>query len=243
MTLSRFSGLGRRSALTAIALLSSSLVACQSAPPTSQAQEEPSGTASPAAMSHAGHGSQSKGAMEHSMSMDLGPADAEYDLRYIDAMVLHHQGAIDMAQEAKAKSKRAEIQQLADAIIAAQNQEIQQLQEWRKAWYPDAAATPVAYSAEMGHTMAMTPEQAAAMTMSSDLGGAGEEVDLAFIDGMIPHHEGALVMAEDALQKSSRPEIKALSEEIIEAQRQEIEQMQAWRQDWYPSERSAAQAQ
>ncbi len=235
MTLSRFSGLGRRSALTAIALLGSSLVACQSAPPTSQAQES-TGTASPAAMNHAGHGSQSEGGMEHSMSMNLGPADAEYDLRYIDAMVLHHQGAIDMAQEAKAKSNRAEIQELADEIIAAQNQEIQQLQEWRKAWYPDAAETPVAYSAEMGHTMAMTPEQAAAMTMSSDLGATGDEVDLAFIDGMIPHHEGALVMAEDALQKSSRPEIKALSEEIIEAQRQEIEQMQAWRQDWYPSE-------
>lgn len=234
MTLSRFSWLGRRSTLAAIALLSSSLVACNSAPPSSQAQESGS-EASPAAMTHTGHGNPNDGGMEHSMSMNLGPADAEYDLRYIDAMVLHHQGAIDMAQEAKAKSERPEIQQLADAIIEAQNQEIQQLKEWREAWYPDAAETPVAYSPEMGHTMAMSPDQAAAMTMGSNLGAAGDEIDLAFIDGMIPHHEGALVMAEDALQKSSRPEIKALSEEIIAAQRTEIEQMQAWRQAWYPS--------
>ncbi|CAD5963699.1 hypothetical protein NO108_03706 [Planktothrix rubescens] len=34
----------------------------------------------------------------HSMMMDLGPADAEYDLRFIDGMIPHHQGAIKMAE-------------------------------------------------------------------------------------------------------------------------------------------------
>ena len=34
------------------------------------------------------------GGMNHNMSMDLGPADADYDLRFIDGMTVHHQGAV-----------------------------------------------------------------------------------------------------------------------------------------------------
>jgi len=31
---------------------------------------------------------------DHAMTMDLGPKDAEFDLRFIDGMILHHQGAM-----------------------------------------------------------------------------------------------------------------------------------------------------
>ena len=45
------------------------------------------------------------GMMNHgsSMEMDLGPADANYDLRFVDAMRMHHQGAIEMAKAAQHK--------------------------------------------------------------------------------------------------------------------------------------------
>jgi uncharacterized protein (DUF305 family) len=43
------------------------------------------------------------------MNMDLGPKDANFDLRFIDGMTPHHEGAIAMAQEALQKSKRPEI--------------------------------------------------------------------------------------------------------------------------------------
>ncbi|GAX38520.1 DUF305 domain-containing protein [Nodularia sp. NIES-3585] len=169
--------------------------------------------------------------MDH--AMDLGPADASYDLRFIDGMIVHHQGAVDMAQEAQEKSQRPELKQLADEIITAQNQEIAQMQQWRSTWYPNAGDTPMAYHAEMGHMMEMTPEQKQAMMMSMDLGAADAEFDLRFINGMIPHHEGAVVMAQDALQKSQRPEMKELAQEIIKAQETEINQMKQWRQAWY----------
>lgn len=171
------------------------------------------------------------GGIDH--AMDLGPADANYDLRFIDGMILHHQGAIDMAEEALEKSQRPEIKQLAEEIIQAQNQEIAQMQSWRTAWYPDAGEQPMAYHAEMGHMMPMTAEQKQAMKMSMDLGAADEEFDLRFINGMIPHHEGAVVMAQDALEKSQRPEIRNLSQEIIQAQESEINQMKQWRQAWF----------
>ncbi|TVP62046.1 MAG: DUF305 domain-containing protein [Nodularia sp. (in: Bacteria)] len=177
------------------------------------------------------HQHQHHGGMDH--AMDLGPADASYDLRFIDGMIVHHQGAVVMAQDALENSQRPEIKQLAEEIITAQNQEIAQMQQWRSAWYPNAGDTPMAYHAEMGHMMEMTPEQKQAMMMSMDLGAADAEFDLRFINGMIPHHEGAVVMAQDALQKSQRPEMKELAEEIIQTQETEINQMKQWRQAWY----------
>ncbi|WP_414563993.1 MULTISPECIES: DUF305 domain-containing protein [unclassified Anabaena] len=177
------------------------------------------------------HQNMHHGGVNH--AMDLGPTDASYDLRFIDGMIMHHEGAVVMAKEVQEKSQRPEMKQLAEEIITAQNQEIAQMREWRTAWYPNAGDKPLAYHAEMGHMMEMTPEQMQAMMMSMDLGAADEEFDLRFIDAMIPHHEGAVVMAQDTLEKSQRPEIKNLAQEIIKAQETEINQMKQWRQAWY----------
>ena len=82
------------------------------------------------------------------MAINLGPADADYDLRFIDGMTPHHQGAVLMAKEVQQKSKRPEMKQLADNIIKAQNQEIEQMKQWRKNWYPQAGNQPMAYDAK-----------------------------------------------------------------------------------------------
>ncbi|MHC5933112.1 DUF305 domain-containing protein [Nostoc sp.] len=171
--------------------------------------------------------------MNHSMGMDLGPADANFDLRFLDAMIPHHQGAVEMAKEAQQKSKRPEIKKLADNIIKSQNQEITQMKRWRQAWYPKAGNKPMAYDSQMGQMMEMSSDQMKTMMMSQNLGAADAEFDLRFINAMIPHHEGAVTMAKDVLSKSKRPEIKQLAQEIIKAQNTEIKQMQQWRKTWY----------
>jgi len=125
------------------------------------------------------------------------------------------------------------MKQLAEAVIAAQQGEIDKMQQWRQAWYPNASAELVMYDAQMGHTMVMTPEMQAAMMMSSDLGKADAEFDQRFINAMIPHHEGALVMAEQVLEKSERPELREVAQAILATQQAEIDQMQQWRQAWY----------
>lgn len=89
------------------------------------------------------------------------------------------------------------------------------------------------YHESMGHTMPMTEEMRQSMMMSGDLGEADAEFDLRFIDAMIPHHEGAVIMAQEALENSDREEVRQLAQAIIDAQQQEIEQMEQWRQDWY----------
>jgi len=57
---------------------------------------------------------------------------------------------------------------------------------------------------------------------------AGNDFDVEFINLMIPHHEGAIVIVKETLQKSQRGEIKTLANEIIKAQEGEIKQMKDW---------------
>jgi uncharacterized protein (DUF305 family) len=222
---------------SSLVALSLGLMACTGA---STSYESPSSDAANSDVA-TGHGASGHGAempmseeMEHDdMHMSLGPEDELFDLRFIDAMIPHHEGAVEMAEEAIEKSDRTEIQTLSQEIITAQEQEIQQLQAWRQAWYPDASETPVMYHEAMGHTMPMSEEMRQAMMMSGDLGEPDDEFDLRFINAMIPHHVGAVEMAQEALEKSDRPEIRELAQAIIDAQEQEIEQMEQWRQEWY----------
>lgn len=170
----------------------------------------------------------------HSVHMDLGPADADYDLRFIDAMIPHHQGAIAMAKEALQKSQRPEIKTLAQNIIKAQNREENELmRKWRAAWYPQASETPMAYDSQQNKMMPMSAEQKNNMMMQMDLGAADADFDLRFMEAMIPHHEGAIAMAKDALNKAQHPEVKQLANDIIASQQAEIDQMKQWRKAWY----------
>jgi uncharacterized protein (DUF305 family) len=79
-------------------------------------------------------------------------------------------------------------------------------------------------------------EQMRGMGMMIDPQSLAKEnpFDEAFIDAMIPHHQSAIYMAQVASEKSKIPEIKELAQNIVSAQKQEIEQMRRWREQWYP---------
>lgn len=66
--------------------------------------------------------------------------------------------------------------------------------------------------------------------------GMRADSDQHFIVMMIPHHEGAVAMADLALSQAQHPELKKLAEAIKTTQTQEIQQMQTWYQQWYGTE-------
>jgi len=149
-----------------------------------------------------------------------------YDLRFIDAMVAHHQGAVDMATPADSNALHPELKELARGIVESQSREIALMTQWRDQWFPGRPKTP--------GIMGMPGMAASMMDVSPDhmrmLRGA--DFDRMFVDMMIPHHEGAIVMAKDALAKSQRPEVKDLAQKILDAQQPEIDLMNRWKTEW-----------
>ena len=155
--------------------------------------------------------------------MNMSP-DTAFDIRFIDSMLPHHQGAVAMAQQALQQAEHPEIKQMAQQIIDAQQAEIKQLQDWRGAWYPNAAATE-GMQMDMGSGMNMM-----------EVPAGDQPFDLRFIDAMIPHHQDAIMMAQEAQAKAEHPEVKQMAQQIIAAQQAEIKQLQDWRTAWYPNQ-------
>jgi len=60
----------------------------------------------------------------------------------------------------------------------------------------------------------------------------GSELDELFINMMVPHHQGAVAMANIALERAEHPEIKDMANAIIASQQAEINQMKSWKQKW-----------
>ncbi len=58
-----------------------------------------------------------------------------FDKEFLAEMIVHHQGAVEMAKAVLTTSKRPELIKLANDIISAQTKEIGMMQEWQKAWF------------------------------------------------------------------------------------------------------------
>lgn len=148
-----------------------------------------------------------------------------YDLQFLDTMIAHHQGAVVMAKPALEKAQHAELKTLAQNIITNQEKEIISMREWREKWY---AGKPLAMNMEMpGMTDSMK-----GMDMKKLGSLTGNAFDLAFIEMMIPHHGGAVLMSKEALEKAEHAEIKTLAQGIIMAQEDEIKSMRDWKEKW-----------
>ena len=60
-----------------------------------------------------------------------------FDQAFIDAMIPHHQSAIEMAKVANQESENARIKELAGNIVSDQKGEIEQMRRWREQWYQE----------------------------------------------------------------------------------------------------------
>lgn len=152
------------------------------------------------------------------------PVAAAYEPQFMEMMIDHHAAAIAMARLCKSRAVRAQLQRVCDAIIDAQSAEIANLQGWLSSWYGRSYSPSVA-----------------AQQAPADLARLrGPAFERRFMEMMIEHHQAAITMANETLQKAEHQELLSLAEAIISAQTSEIEQFQAWLQAWFATTASPA---
>lgn len=130
---------------------------------------------------------------------------------FVEAMIPHHQEAVDTAQEVIERGGvTEEVRNLAENIITSQKNEIAMMREWYEEWY-QTSLPAVSYE-----------------PMMRELGGlAGADLDQVFLEDMIVHHEGAITMAESVTPYIEREEVQQLVTAILTTQTQEIELMKS----------------
>ena len=145
------------------------------------------------------------------------------DTEFAQMMVIHHEGAIEMADAAVDRAATDDVRALAERISAAQGPEIDTMTGWLERWGEDMPHD--ADMGDMGHGgMDMDGmDQEAAMDELRGL--EGEEFDRRFLELMIDHHEGALEMSEEHLGDGQNPAALELAVQIVAAQEAEIAEM------------------
>jgi uncharacterized protein (DUF305 family) len=157
---------------------------------------------------------------------EAAPNDA--DVTFTQNMIPHHQQAIEMAQLVDSHTDRPELRKLADSIQSSQRQEITQLQGWLRSW--GKPMTPS--EGHGGHGDTEMPGMMSEADMRRLMAATGTEFDLAFVEMMATHHQGAIAMANTERKDGSLPEVTRLAEQIIDSQQDEIEQLQRWKTEW-----------
>ncbi len=129
---------------------------------------------------------------------------------FILGMIPHHQEAVDAAKEVIARGGTTpQLRQLVEGIIIAQEKEISKMEQWYQNWYGESYV-------DNGQYMPMMREL-------SNLSGV--ELDKAFLEDMIEHHMGAIMMSQSVLPHIEHKEIEILTKAIITTQAEEIKLM------------------
>lgn len=146
-------------------------------------------------------------------TMSLGQADRTFDLRYINAMIAHHRGAMLLAEQLAKNTERPEMKTLAQNILQDEPKAIAGLYEWKKEWYGDTKKVrdPIV----------------------ANLGSYDDKFDLRFLNAIIAHHEAGIVMTKETRLKSSRTEILNNADAVEAFLSGGLQTLKGLRSTWY----------
>jgi uncharacterized protein (DUF305 family) len=148
--------------------------------------------------------------------------EVPFDQAFIDAMVPHHREAIEMAEAAQGRGlTQPDLEKIANDIISSQQREIDQMLAWREQWFGSRTLGPI-----LPEVLGVPESELGMEHGSADEVADAVDVDQKFAEMMIPHHEGAIAMAEAAQERGQHEEVNELADAIIEAQEREIEIME-----------------
>ena len=157
--------------------------------------------------------------MDHGTA-SAGPArSAMADTMFTMMMIPHHEQAIEMSDLILAESDiDPRVTELAQQIKDAQAPEIELMKDWLDEWgLPSSGAMGA-----MDHGDGMMTEDDMAALEAAE----GRAAALLFLEQMIEHHEGAIEMAQEELERGEDSDVRALAQQIIDSQTAEIAVMQ-----------------
>lgn len=154
-----------------------------------------------------------KVSMYEKNTMSLGQADRTFDLRYVNAMISHHRGAMLLAEQLGKNTVRPEMKTLSQNILNDEPKTIAELYAWKKDWYGDTKTVrdPIV----------------------ANLGPAGGTFDLRFLNAIIAHHEAGIVMTKETRSKSSRAEVLNNADAVEAFLSNGLQTLKGLRTTWY----------
>ena len=149
--------------------------------------------------------SKNQGGMQHDGNMMS--TNGLSERKFLDEMIPHHQEAIDTASLLVTKGDNPEIKKLAQAIVDGQQKQVIDMKAWYKNWYGVDYKSDGTYKPMMRSNLS---------TLS------GNALDRAFLEDMINHHMGALMMGQTVVPNLQHKEMVDLVKNIAEIQSSEV---------------------
>lgn len=158
------------------------------------------------------------------VQMDAVKPTGNADHDFARMMMAHHRGAVAMAALELEQGKDATLRAMAEKISADQRREIQEM---------EGLATrlknaPANYQPTDPADPFMVQMKASMDGMMKNPGQPSGSVDKDFAQMMIPHHQGAVAMAQAELAYGRDTRLKQMARQMIEAQQKEIQQLETW---------------
>ena len=152
------------------------------------------------------------------------------DVTFVQGMIPHHRGAIEMSQLAEGRAEDPRVLDTANRIEAAQEPEIETMTAWLEEWgepLPEDSGDMGGMDHGSMDTGGMDMEGMSAEDMAALEAASGAEFDRTFLQMMIGHHRGAVAMAQTEIAEGSNPDAVALAREVVDTQDAEIQEMEA----------------
>ncbi|MFG2773044.1 DUF305 domain-containing protein [Streptomyces sp. NPDC048350] len=142
------------------------------------------------------------------------------DVAFAQAMIPHHQQALEMAKLADGRAEDTGVKKIVADVEKAQDPEIQTMRSWLKAWGRPESAGRSGHGA--GHAMAGMMSERDMKDLESLRGRA---FDRKFAELMIAHHEGAVEMAKTEQKDGRDATAKKLADDVVRTQSAEIAEL------------------
>jgi uncharacterized protein (DUF305 family) len=152
------------------------------------------------------------------------------DTAYVQAMLWHQQQAQELASLVQGRTTRPELLRLALSIRTARTSDVARMTAWLRARGPapaDDLVHPATEPADRWFAGMMAEAQLRTLAASN-----GQRFDFLFVDMLLGHHQGAIVMADGVLADGRDAEVALLASRTITCSQRAIRQLTGWRRHW-----------